>query len=97
MHLAAVNPNCTDAPSSFVRSVHLRKTCARSCGQVQSLRRDQRRDGSTAVYWITVYEIFEQQGVEVVLVNARYAKNVPWRRTDVRMPYGCANCPCTGI
>ncbi|WP_407121266.1 transposase [Bradyrhizobium sp. STM 3561] len=32
---------------------------------------------------IPVYEILEQRGFEVILVNARYAKNVPGRKTDV--------------
>lgn len=38
---------------------------------------------STGVYWIPVYEILEGRGLEVVLVNARFAKNVPGRKTDV--------------
>ncbi|GAN91766.1 transposase ISPpu9 [Gluconobacter frateurii M-2] len=38
---------------------------------------------STGVYWIPVYEILEQHGFDVILVNARYAKNVPGRKTDV--------------
>ena len=38
---------------------------------------------STGVYWIPAYEILEQRGFEVILVNARYAKNVPGRKTDV--------------
>lgn len=38
---------------------------------------------STGVYWILVYEILEQHGFDVILVNARYAKNVPGRKTDV--------------
>jgi transposase len=38
---------------------------------------------STGVYWIPAYEILEQHGFEVILVNARYAKNVPGRKTDV--------------
>lgn len=38
---------------------------------------------STSVYWIPVYEILEARGFEVVLVNARDAKNVPGRKTDV--------------
>jgi transposase len=38
---------------------------------------------STGVYWIPVYEILEAKGFEVVLVNARDAKNVPGRKTDV--------------
>jgi transposase len=37
---------------------------------------------STGVYWIPLMQILEARGVEVFLVNARYAKNVPGRRTD---------------
>lgn len=32
---------------------------------------------STGVCWIKVYEILEKRGFEVILVNARHAKNVP--------------------
>lgn len=39
---------------------------------------------STGVYWIPAYEILEQHGFEVILVNARYAKNVPGRKSGVR-------------
>jgi transposase len=38
---------------------------------------------STGVYWIPVFEILEARGFEVLLVNARDAKNVPGRKTDV--------------
>jgi len=38
---------------------------------------------STGIYWVPVFEILEACGLEVVLVNARDAKNVPGRKTDV--------------
>jgi transposase len=38
---------------------------------------------STGVYWIPVFEILEARGFEVFLVNAREAKQVPGRKTDV--------------
>lgn len=38
---------------------------------------------STGVYWIPLYEILEQRGFEVYLVNARHLKNVTGRKTDV--------------
>ena len=38
---------------------------------------------STGVYWVPVFEILEARGFEVFLVNARDAKNVPGRKTDV--------------
>ncbi|AZD35968.1 Transposase [Pseudomonas chlororaphis subsp. aurantiaca] len=38
---------------------------------------------STGVYWIPVYEILEAHGLQVVLANAREARAVPGRKTDV--------------
>ena len=38
---------------------------------------------STGVYWIPLFQILEDRGIEVYLVNARHVKNVPGRRTDV--------------
>jgi transposase len=38
---------------------------------------------ATGVYWIPIYEILEERGIEVVLVNARHVKNVPGRKSDV--------------
>ena len=38
---------------------------------------------STGVYWIPLYEILEQRGFGVYLVNARHLKNVTGRKTDV--------------
>jgi transposase len=39
---------------------------------------------STGVYWMPVFEILEQHGLEVLLVNARHTKNVPGRKSDVQ-------------
>ena len=38
---------------------------------------------STVVYWIPLYQILEQRGFEVYLVNAHYLKSVPGRKSDV--------------
>jgi len=38
---------------------------------------------STGVYWIPIFEILEERGFEVVLVNSRHIKNVPGRKSDV--------------
>lgn len=38
---------------------------------------------STGIYWIPVFEILESRGFRVILVNAREARNVPGRKTDV--------------
>ncbi len=39
---------------------------------------------STGVYWIAVYDILEQAGFEVYLVNANQTKNLPGRKSDVQ-------------
>jgi transposase len=38
---------------------------------------------STSVYWIPIYEMLDARGFAVFLVNARDAKHVPGRKTDV--------------
>lgn len=38
---------------------------------------------STGVYWVPVYEILEERGLKVVLVNPRESRTVPGRKTDV--------------
>lgn len=50
---------------------------SKSCG-VTSIAME-----STGVYWLPAFEILEAAGFDVILVNARDAKNVPGRKTDV--------------
>src|SRR5207253_2247049 len=72
---------CTDVAvrsfGTFTQDLHDLADWFKACG-VTSVAME-----STGVYWIPVYEILEQRGFEVILVNARYAKNVPGRKTDV--------------
>jgi transposase len=81
MHMAAVNPDICDAHvrafSTFTQDLHDLATWFRACG-VTSVAME-----STGVSWIPAFEILEQHGFEVILVNARNAKNVPGRKTDV--------------
>jgi transposase len=76
-----VDPACTDVPvrafGTFTQDLHDLVDWFKACG-VTSVAME-----STGVYWIPAYEILEQHGFEVILVNARYAKNVPGRKTDV--------------
>ena len=39
---------------------------------------------STGVYWIPLYDVLEEHGFEVYLVNARHTKNLPGRKSDVQ-------------
>jgi transposase len=38
---------------------------------------------STGVYWIPLYQVLVDRGIEVCLVNARHFQNVPGKKTDV--------------
>jgi transposase len=81
MHMAAVNPDACDTPvrafGTFTQDLHDLADWFRSCG-VTSVAME-----STGVYWIPAFEVLEGHGFQVILVNARYAKNVPGRKTDV--------------
>ena len=39
---------------------------------------------ATGVYWIVIYQLLEQAGMEVKLVNAKHFKNVDAQKTDVK-------------
>jgi hypothetical protein len=39
---------------------------------------------STGVYWIPPYEILEEAGIRVCLVNSKHVKHVPGRKSDVQ-------------
>ena len=81
MHMAAVNPDSSELPirafGTFTQDLHKLAEWFQSCGVTSVVME------STGVYWIPAFEILEQHGFEVILVNARYAKNVPGRKTDV--------------
>lgn len=39
---------------------------------------------ATGVYWIALYDILEQYGIHVAVVNAQATRNVPGRKSDVQ-------------
>jgi len=81
-HVAAVPPDRSDEPvrsfKSFTGDLHALADWFEAAG-IKTVAME-----STGVYWIPVYEILEQRGFEVLLVNARDTKNVPGRKTDVQ-------------
>src|SRR3954468_13053537 len=81
MHVAAVAPDRDPEPvrsfGTFTADLHRLADWFERCG-VRTVAME-----STGVYWIPVYEVLEQRGFDVVLVNARDAKHVPGRKTDV--------------
>jgi transposase len=81
LHVAAVGPDRDPEPvrsfGTFTADLHRLADWLVQC-RVTTVAME-----STGVYWIPAYEILEQRGLEVVLVNARDAKHVPGRKTDV--------------
>ena len=81
MHVAAVPPDRDPEPvrafGTCTGDLHQLADWFERCG-VRTVAME-----STGVYWIPAYELLEQRGFEVVLVNARDAKHVPGRKTDV--------------
>src|SRR4249920_1386231 len=81
LHVAAVGPDRDPEPvrsfGTFTGDLHRLADWFEQCG-VTTVAME-----STGVYWIPVFEILEQRGFTVVLVNARDAKHVPGRKSDV--------------
>ena len=63
--------------STFTDDLHRLADWLRACN-VQSVAME-----STGVFWIPLFQILEDRGFRVCLVNARHVKNVPGRKTDV--------------
>jgi transposase len=81
LHVAAVPPGRDPEPvrtfGTFTGDLHRLADWFASCG-ITTVAME-----STGVYWIALYEILDERGFEVVVVNARDAKHVPGRKTDV--------------
>jgi len=82
VHYVAVRPDRDPEPvrrfECFTADLHRMADWLHSCG-VKSIAMQ-----STGVYWIPLYEILEERGFEVYLVNARHTKNLPGRKSDVQ-------------
>jgi hypothetical protein len=39
---------------------------------------------ATGIYWLCPYEVLEKGGFQVVVVNGKYVKNLPGRKTDMK-------------
>lgn len=81
-HWVAVPPHSTDAPvrefGAMTDDLNAMADWLLACGvNVVALE-------STGVYWIPVYEVLEQRGLKVWLVDARQVKYVPGRKSDVQ-------------
>jgi len=52
---------------------------------------------SSGSYWKPIYNIFEQEGLPVMVCNAYHIKNVPGRKTDVNDAQWIAKCLSQGL
>jgi transposase len=81
-HYVAVRPERDPEPvrrfECFTADLYRMADWLQSCG-VKTIAMQ-----STGVYWIPLYDILEERGFRVYLVNARYTKNLPGRKTDVQ-------------
>lgn len=64
--------------SSFTQDLYRLAEWLKECGM------DTVAMESTGVYWIPLFQILEEQGFLVHLVNARHVRNAPGRKSDVK-------------
>jgi transposase len=80
-HVVAVPPELTGEPvqtfQSFTGDLHRMAAWLKGLG-ITTVAME-----STGVYWVPVYEVLESAGLEAVVVNAREARSVPGRKSDV--------------
>lgn len=80
-HYVAVPPTASEYPvrefSVFTKDLYAIADWLDSCG-VKSVAME-----STGVYWVPLFEVLDERGFEVKLVDARKVKNVSGRKSDV--------------
>jgi transposase len=81
-HVAAVpcdrDPKPVRTFQAFTPDLHELAAWLKRCG-IETVALE-----STGIYWISLYEVLEQYGFEIRVVNARHVKHVPGRtKTDV--------------
>ena len=81
-HWVAVPPDRDEEPvqrfGTFTADLYALAEWLRQC-QIDTVVLE-----STGVYWITLFEVLEERGFDVKLVDAHQARQVPGRKTDVR-------------
>lgn len=81
LHYVAVPPDRDEEPvrhfDCFTADLHRMADWLEHCG-IETIAME-----STGAYWIPVFQVLEERGFKVCLVNARHVKNVPGRKTDV--------------
>ena len=80
-HVVAVSPDLCDEPvrtfQAFTTDLLRMADWLNEVG-IQTVAME-----STGVYWVAAYEVLESHGINVILANAREARAVPGRKSDV--------------
>jgi len=80
-HFVAVSETCSERPvreyEAFTADLYRMADWLLECG-VETVAME-----STGVYWIALFGVLEERGLEVLLVDPRRLKSVPGRKTDV--------------
>ena len=94
-HYVAVRPDRDPEPvrrfECFTADLYRLADWLQSCG-VKTVAMQ-----STGVYWIPLYNILEERGFEVDLVNAPHTKNLPGRKSDVQESQWLLKLPTYGL
>jgi transposase len=80
-HVAAVSPDLCDEPvqtfQAFTNDLERMADWLVATGTKKVVME------STGVYWVAAFEVLESRGLDVILANAREARAVPGRKSDV--------------
>ena len=80
-HVVAVAPNLTDEPVRTFQA--FTADLGRMADWLVALGITTVAMESTGVYWVPAFEVLESRGLDVILANAREARAVPGRKSDV--------------
>lgn len=83
LHYVAVNPALVaDKPirsfGCYTEDLHVLVEWLQAC-KVDTVAME-----ATGIYWVSLYQLIEAAGIEVLVVNARHVKNVRGKKTDVQ-------------
>ena len=85
------DPSAVRTFSLYTRGLHELRDWLLTCG-ITTVAVE-----STANYWVCLYDVLEEAGIEVWLVNARHVKRVPGRKTDVCDAQWLQRLHCSGL
>jgi transposase len=74
---AGRDPESVRSFGSFTADLHRMALWLKACGIETVVMQ------ATGVYWVALYQILEDNGFQVNVVNARHTKTLPGRKTDV--------------